>query len=95
MPGSATGLGQLREPDSVVADPSAGHHTPVNVDDCDIVMFGGPIDSTKQRQAAIAPSIDGSAVTGELTQLNDGKHQASPGSPHQEQTPVPQESHPH
>jgi hypothetical protein len=32
-----------------------------------VVMFSGPIDSTKQAQGVITPSIDGFAVTGGLT----------------------------
>jgi hypothetical protein len=35
--------------------PSAGHHPPFNVDDGDIVMFSGAIDSTRQGQGAITP----------------------------------------
>ena len=71
MLGAVTGLGQqrqqLRESGRVVADPCAGHHTPVVVDDGDIVMFCGPIDSAIQGQGVITPSIDGCAVTGGLT----------------------------
>ena len=71
MRGAVAGLGQQRqqrrEPGRVVADPSARHHTPVVVDDGDVVMFCGPIDSAIQAQGVITPSIDGCAVAGGLT----------------------------
>src|SRR6478736_9659196 len=61
--GAVTGLRQqgqqCRESGRVVADPSTGHHMSVVVDHGDVVMFGGPIDSTKQAQGVITPSIDG------------------------------------
>ena len=79
--GAVTSLGQqrqqLREPRRVVADPSAGHHPAVVVDDSDIVMFSGPIDSTKQAQGVLTPSIDGCAVTGGLTRRPNRRTQRS------------------
>jgi hypothetical protein len=39
----------------------------IAVDDGDIVMVSGPIDSTKQRQSVTLPSIDETAATGGLT----------------------------
>jgi hypothetical protein len=71
MGGAIASLGQQpqqsREAGRVVGDPCAGHHTPVVVDDGDVVMLGGPIDSAEQAQGVITPSIDGCAVTGGLT----------------------------
>ena len=71
MVGAVAGLGQqrqqLREAGRVVADAPARHDTSVVVDDGDVVMFSGPIDSTKQVQGVITPSIGGPAVTGGLT----------------------------
>jgi hypothetical protein len=69
--GVVAGLGQQcqqrRETWRVIADPSAGHHISIAVDDGDIMMFSGPTDSTKQGQGVITPSLRGSAVTGGLT----------------------------
>ena len=81
MFGSVAGVGQQpqqgREPGSVVGDPSAGHHTAVVVDDRDIVMVSGPIDSAMQAQGVLTLSIDGAAVTGGLTRRRNRRTPSS------------------
>ena len=81
MGGAVAGLSQqrqqLREASRIVADPSAGHHTPIVVDHGDVVMVCGPIDSAIQVQGVITPSIVGRAVTGGLTRRPNRRTQRS------------------
>src|SRR5271163_4134608 len=52
------------------------HHDVAVIDD-DFVVLSGPVDSTKQGQGVITPSIHGPAVTGGLTRRPNRRTQRS------------------